>query len=466
MTPTTKPSITTEELLGSMNRALPYSHEAEQGIVSCLLQRPELLNDFPATTTIYHDATRTMCEVIHGLAAKGKPYDPVTLTHALRDQNLLDKVGGAAAISELFAFVPIPSHFPYYKKIVMEKFALREIIRASALTIAQAFEHGTEQSHDDVTVVLDEAARRVQDAREVSAMEESAELPETPLAELVMQVLEDSETQAQSGRKIAGLSTGIEAIDDIMGGLDAGCLTVVSAESSDGKSSLCRQMLEDVAIEGHQAVAYTYEMMPKTEARRILCSQGRIDAKSLKMGLLTRGEQMALAANAQKVAKWDMHIIDVAGKTIEQICRDITRRSRKLPPGKRIVALIDYIQLCKTGVTDKKNREREVAHITATAKQCAKMTGAHIIMPSQQNKDGDVRESMAIEQDADTLIQIKKVKSTAKKPAWKREGEDEQPNNIRRIFFKKVRDGERYTHVTMELVGRHYRFEIVRDPEE
>jgi len=204
-------------------------------------------------------------------------------------------------------------------------------------------------------------------------------------------------------------------------------------------------------------------MMPKTEARRILCSQGRIDAKSLKMGILTKGEQMSLTAHVHKVSKWDMHLIDVAGKTIEQICRDITRRAKKLPKGKRLVAMIDYIQLAKTSSASK-NREREVAHITATAKQCAKQTGAHIIMPSQQNKDGDVRESMAIEQDADTLIQIQKVKPSGKQPAWKQAKEDE-PNNVRRIFFKKVRDGERYTSVTMELVGRHYRFEVVREDE-
>lgn len=459
-------TITTEELLASLNRALPCSDEAEKGIISCLLQRPELLNEAPSPAAFYHDANRLVYEKMHELAAKGKPFDPVTLTHYLRDANLLDKVGGAAQISDLFGFTPISAHFPFYRKIVMEKFTLREIIRASALNIVQAFEHGKEQTDEDVTVVLDEAARRIQDAREVSAMEESAELPETPIRELVMQVLEESEAQASTGTKFSGVSTGIDQIDAIMGGLEPGCLTVVSAESSDGKSSLCRQMLESVAAEGHYSVAYTYEMMPKTEARRILCSQGRIDAKSLKMGLLTRGEQMALASHANKVTKWNFSIIDVAGKTIEQICRDITRRSRKLPTGKKIVALIDYIQLCKTGLSDKKNREREVAHITATAKQCAKMTGAHIIMPSQQNKDGDVRESMAIEQDADTLVQIQKIKNKAKKQAWKQEEQDDAPNNIRRIFFKKVRDGERYTHVTMELVGRHYRFEVVREPEE
>jgi replicative DNA helicase len=188
----------------------------------------------------------------------------------------------------------------------------------------------------------------------------------------------------------------------------------------------------------------------------------------LKMGLLTRGEQVALTSHAQKVSKWDFSIIDVAGKTIEQICRDITRRARNLPTGKRLVAMIDYIQLCKTAAASK-SREREVAHITATAKQCAKTTGAHIIMPSQQNKDGDVRESMAIEQDADTLIQIQKLKpSTKKVPAYKQAAQEEEAasSNVRRIFFKKVRDGERYTWVMMELRGRHYRFEVVREPEE
>ena len=461
-------TLTTEELLASLNRALPCSDEAEKGVISCLMQRPELLNECPAPATIYHEGTRAIYEAMQTLAAKGQPFDPVTLTHFLREQGALDKVGGAVAISDLWGFTPISAHFPFYRKIVMEKFTLREVIRASALNIAQAYEHGKEQTDDDVTVVLDDAARRIQDAREVSSMEESAELPSTPIRELVMQVLEDCEGQASSGRKFAGVSTGIEAVDDIMGGLEPGCLTVVAAESSDGKSSLCRQILEEVAKEGHQCVDYTYEMMPKTEARRILCSQGRIDARNLKMGLLTRGEQGSLAAHARKVSEWDMHIIDVAGKTIEQICRDITRRARKLPASKRLVAMIDYIQLCKTAATDKKNREREVAHITATAKQCAKTTGAHIIMPSQQNKDGEVRESMAIEQDADNLIQIQKVKQQGKKPAWQRgeQDEDEKPSWVRKIFFKKLRDGERYRHVMMELRGNNFRFEVIRETEE
>jgi replicative DNA helicase len=456
-----KPPPTIEELLASLNREVPFSDDAEKGVISCVLQRPELMADAPAPSTLYHAANRLVFAAMVDLANHGRPFDPITLTHSLREQGKLETVGDGAAISELFAFVPIPSHFAHYKKIVMEKFALREIITASCLNIQQAQDHGKE-GEDDVTVVMDEAARRLQDAREIAAMEESAELPTVPIRELVAQVLEDAETMAHSGKKMAGLSTGIDAIDSIMGGLEPGCLTVIAAESSDGKSSLCRQMLESVASEGHQAVDYTYEMMPKTEARRVLCSQGRIDAKSLKMGILTRGEQMALASHAGKVSRWDMHIVDVAGKTIEAICRDIARRCRKLPQGKKIVAMIDYIQLCKTAAASK-NREREVAHITATAKQCAKMTGAHILMPSQQNKEGEVRESMAIEQDCDNLIQIQKIEGKAggKKPAWKQDDEKQEPNNRRRIFFKKLRDGERYASVMMELRGQFYRFDLI-----
>lgn len=455
-------TITTEELLGSLNQPLPFSDEAEKGIVSCLLQRPELINDCPAPAVIYHEATKLVYSAMLALAAAGSPFDPVTLTHAMRDQGTLANAGGAAAISELFAFVPLPSHFPYYRKIVMDKFTLRETIRAAALTAKHALQHGKEQDDCSVADVVEDATNRIMAVRETAQIEQSAELPSHPIRELVLQVLDEAESRATSGVKLNGISTGIARFDEIMGGLEAGCLTVISAESSDGKSAICRQILESVAQDGHQAVDYTYEMMPKTEARRVLCSQARIDASNLKSGMLTRGEQMALASNARKVSEWDFHVVDVAGKTIEQICRDISRRSRKLTQGKKIVAMIDYIQLCKTSAKSS-NREREVAHITATAKQCAKMTGAHLLMPSQQNKDGDVRESMAIEQDADTLIQIQKIKP-AKSPAWKKSDADEaEPSNVRRVFFKKVRDGERHSSAMMELVGRHYRFEPARE---
>jgi replicative DNA helicase len=451
---------TTEELLASLNQALPFSDEAEKGVLSCLLQYPLRCEEAPPPEMFHHEQNRTVAAIIVTLYGANKPVDPISITHALRDRGLLDKVGGAVAISELFAFCPIPSHFPYYSAIVREKFSFRQMIGALAAGIAhlQAFQGINDETAADA---LQHCQKLVCEAVNDDG---SSELKYQPIKELLMQVVDDSQAMAESGKSIPGITTGIPGIDAICGGFEDGCLTVVAAESSDGKSSLCRQMIEAVAEEGHCAIDFTYEMMPKTEARRMLCSQGRIDANSLKMGLLTKGEQNALEAKAARIMGWDIHIIDVAGKTIEQICRHIARKSKRLPKGKKIVALIDYIQLCKTSAVSK-SREREIAHITSTAKQCAKMTGAHIIMPSQQNKEGEVRESMAIEQDADTLIQIQKIEVKSTKKAWEKTEEDNKPNNIRRIFFKKLRDGERYTFVTMELVGRFFRFEPVREPE-
>jgi replicative DNA helicase len=153
-----------EELLASFNRALPFSDEAEKGVLSCLLQDPvERLSECRVnlpSLAFYHDANRTIYEKLLEFYDKNLPVDPVTLTHALREQNLLDKVGGAAAISELFAFVPIPSHFPYYKKIVLDKHILRELIHASSLNIHHAYEHGKEQMDENIDTLIDHAEQR------------------------------------------------------------------------------------------------------------------------------------------------------------------------------------------------------------------------------------------------------------------------------------------------------------------
>ena len=195
----------------------------------------------------------------------------------------------------------------------------------------------------------------------------------------------------------------------------------------------------------------------------MICSQAGIDSSNLKHGILTRAEHQSIGVKTMRLSKWPISIVDVAGKTIEQICRDIARRSKRLKQGQKLVASIDYIQLCLTSKANGGNREREVAHITATAKQCAKMTGAHIIMPSQLNEDGKVRESRAIEQDSDNLIIIQKQ---AEKPgkAWEKK-KDEEPNFDRNLFIKKNRNGERLKIVKATLHGRFFRFEPTKSEE-
>lgn len=448
---------TTEDLLASLNKQLPYDDDTEQAILSCLLQRPSLCDEAPHSEIMYHEANRIILTTIIGLFAAGKPIDQISLTHALRNANKLTIVGGPAFISELFTLIPSASNYQYYLTILRDKFAFRQMIGAMAAGIAhlQAFQEADGVSATDaiqhVTKLVCEAVND----------DSSADLPCRQIGELLTDVLNGIEERCANPGKIPGISTGFAGFDKYLGGLEDGRLTVIAGESSDGKSCLARQFVESACLQDHVGVIYTYEMRDTEEAGRLICSQAGIDSSNLKHGMLTRVEHQSIGVKTMRLSKWPISIVDVAGKTIEQICRDIARRSKRLKQGQKLVASIDYIQLCLTSKTNGGNREREVAHITATAKQCAKMTGAHIIMPSQLNEDGKVRESRAIEQDSDNLIIIQKPFEKQAK-AWEKKKEDE-PNYDRNLFIKKNRNGERLKIVKATLNGRFFRFDPARE---
>lgn len=450
---------TTEDFLASLNKQLPYDDDTEQAFLSCLLQRPSLCDEAPHAEIMYHEANRIILTTIIGLFAAGRPIDQISLTHALRNANKLTIVGGPAFISELFTLIPSASNYQYYLTILRDKFAFRQMIGAMAAGIAhlQAFQEADGISATDaiqhVTKLVCEAVND----------DSSADLPCRQIGELLTDVLNGIEERCANPGKIPGISTGFAGFDKYLGGLEDGRLTVIAGESSDGKSCLARQFVESACLQDHVGVIYTYEMRDTEEAGRLICSQAGIDSSNLKHGILTRAEHQSIGVKTMRLSKWPISIVDVAGKTIEQICRDIARRSKRLKQGQKLVASIDYIQLCLTSKANGGNREREVAHITATAKQCAKMTGAHIIMPSQLNEDGKVRESRAIEQDSDNLIIIQKQ---AEKPgkAWEKK-KDEEPNFDRNLFIKKNRNGERLKIVKATLHGRFFRFEPSKSEE-
>lgn len=450
---------TTEDLLASLNKQLPYDDDTEQALLSCLLQRPSLCDEAPHAEIMYHEANRIILTTIIGLFAAGKPIDQISLTHALRNANKLTIVGGPAFISELFTLIPSASNYQYYLTILRDKFAFRQMIGAMAAGIAhlQAFQEADGVSATDaiqhVTKLVCEAVND----------DSSADLPCRQIGELLTDVLNGIEERCANPGKIPGISTGFAGFDKYLGGLEDGRLTVIAGESSDGKSCLARQFVESACLQDHVGVIYTYEMRDTEEAGRLICSQAGIDSSNLKHGMLTRAEHQSIGVKTMRLSKWPISIVDVAGKTIEQICRDIARRSKRLKQGQKLVASIDYIQLCLTSKTNGGNREREVAHITATAKQCAKMTGAHIIMPSQLNEDGKVRESRAIEQDSDNLIIIQKPFEKQAK-AWEKKKDDE-PNYERNLFIKKNRNGERLKIVKATLNGRFFRFDPARENE-
>lgn len=356
-----------EELLASFNRALPFSDEAEKGVLSCLLQDPvERLSECRVTLpalAFYHEANRTIYEKLLEFYDKNLPVDPVTLTHALREQGILDKVGGAASISELFAFVPIPTHFPYYKKIVLDKHILRELIHASSLNIHNAYEHGKEQMDENIDTLIDHAEQRVLAVRESVGAQEGIKT----LSTHVMDAIDSIQYMLEHPGQLRGLSTGYTKLDSMSSGLQGGEMFVIAARPSMGKTSLAMNIVEHIAVDCNTPCAvFSLEMSATMFVRRLLVSRARLSMQDLSRGLLSRAQQDALAKATRDLQKAQIFIDETPGLDV----MEMRAKSRRLKKQQGIqMIMIDYLQLVTSGSRRAKdNRQIEIAEISAGIK--------------------------------------------------------------------------------------------------
>ena len=442
---------TAEELLASINRALPFSDEAEKGVLSCLLQDPnERLSDcrvnLPAHA-FYHEANRTIYEKLLEFYDKNLPVDPVTLTHTLRDQNLLDKVGGAAAISDLFSFTPISAHFPFYKKIVMEKHILRELIHASSLNIHYAYEHGKEQLDEDIDTVLDHAEQRALGVRQQIGAKEGIK----SLSQHVMDAIDSIQYMLEHPGQLRGLSTGYTKLDTLSSGLQGGEMFVIAARPSMGKTSFAMNVVEHIAVDCNTPCAvFSLEMSATMLVRRLLVSRARLSMQDLSRGLLSRAQQDALAKATRDLQKAQIFIDETPGLDIMEL-RAKARRLKK-QHGIQMI-MIDYLQLMTSGSRRAKdNRQIEIAEISAGVKGIAKELNVPVIVLAQLNRAvesrkgqrpvlSDLRESGSIEQDADMVGLLTRSDYAGAKMEVEDEEAEEKKRGEAMLIIAKNRNG-------------------------
>jgi replicative DNA helicase len=404
---------TAEELLANINRALPYSDEAEKGVLSSLLQDPgeriiEARILLPVAA-FYHEANRTIYEMLLGLYDRNIPIDPVVLTNALRDQNRLDGVGGAAAITELFTFVPSPAHYQHYRKIVLDKFMLRQLIHACSLNIHQAYEFGREQVDGDVGTLVDISEQRILAVRESTGKQDNIK----SLASHVMEAVDAIHQMMQNPGQLRGLSTGYQLLDKMSSGLQGGEMFVIAARPSMGKTSLAMNIVEHVAADRGKPVAvFSLEMSASMLVRRLLASRAGVAMSDLSRGCPTRNQQEALTRATRELQKVQIYIDDTPGLDILEM-RAKARRLKK-QHGIALI-MIDYLQLVTSSSRRAKdNRQIEIAEISAGIKGLAKELDVPVIVLAQLNRAvearkgqrpvlSDLRESGSIEQDADMV---------------------------------------------------------------
>jgi len=441
----TEPLPTAEELLGTFNRPMPFSDEAEKGVLSCLLQDPKRiaanLHTMPPGL-FYHAGNREIFTTLVDEAVEGNPIDPVNVTHRLRNLGRLDHVGGAAMISELFAFIPIPSHFPYYLDILRNMFSQRKHIEAHARSLHCLFD----AQDVGISAVLDDIK---------GIMEEAGKLPgqllkSLTLAEALNPLLAEIEERSKHPGKLPGISTGFSTIDKNTGGMMPGQVWVFAGEPGDGKSTIIQNCAEAAAMDGCKVRWYPLEMPHNEQTLRLLASSAMVDNGNLYSGVLTNGEQQAIARAVGRLKRNNIELVDVEDASATDIFADIERSDCD-------VVVVDYLQLMEDSSARKSDtREGVLASISRRQKRLARRTGKVILTASQLNDSGKLRESRAIGQDADKVYLIKKYASEASETGF--------DDAMRTLWCDKNRGGKRHWELKLKFFGSIFQFREDSEP--
>ncbi|MCB1097899.1 MAG: replicative DNA helicase [Verrucomicrobiae bacterium] len=387
-------------------RLLPNSVEAEKGVLSCMLQAPKAaIGETVERVTANHfhvPAHQVLYELIIEINESGKPVNPVSVQQTLMDREILDQVGGPAAVLDLFTFVPTAAHLSFYLDVLCEKYILRNIIESC--TNCVTFAYGNQEN---VEMVLDEVERVVLGIRG----EDKAKLKS--MSDLVMEAIDEIEEMVANPGSLNGLPTGFSELDKMTNGLHGGEMFILAARPSMGKTSFVMNIVETLAVDNNIPCAvFSLEMSAKQLVQRLLCSRARINMLSLQSGMMRQSDIQNLTRAARELSAATIVIDDTPSISILEL-RHKTRRFRDQFGIKAIA--IDYLQLMRsTSKRAQENRQQEIAEISSGIKGLAKELDIPALVLAQLNRNpegreggkprlSDLRESGSIEQDADIV---------------------------------------------------------------
>ncbi|MFH1077326.1 MAG: replicative DNA helicase [Pseudomonadota bacterium] len=388
----------------SLHKIPPQNIEAEQSILGSILIENGVLYDvveFLSEWDFYREAHRRIYHGILALFEKSEPIDLVTLSNILKDQNQLEAIGGSAYLAELVDHVPIAVNASQYAKIIREKSILRSLISATSKVAGRCYE-----SSGDVDEVLDYAE---------SAIFEISENKITPsfypLRDIITQSFKTLEDRSEHKDFITGVPSGFHDLDAITAGFQPSDLIIIAARPSMGKTAFALNIAENAAIESGIPVAvFSLEMSKEQLAMRLLCSRAKVDSFRLRTGFLKKEDWSRLTRAAGVLSEAEIYIDDSPSISV----MEIRAKARRLKLDKNLgLVIIDYLQLMK-GRASAERRELEISEISRSLKALAKELNIPVVALSQLNRKveerqnkrpmlSDLRESGAIEQDADLI---------------------------------------------------------------
>ena len=444
-------------------RVPPHSTEAESSVLGGLLLDNgawDRVGDLLHASDFYRFEHRLIWEAIYDLVNQSKPADVVTVYEQLQNQGKGSEVGGLAYLNALAQYVPSAANIRRYAEIVRERAVLRKLIAASDEIATSAFN----PSGRNVAEVLDMAEQRVfQIGEESSRMKQGFQSMNT----LVVDLLDRVQEMADNPNDITGVPTGFIDLDRMTSGLQAGDLVVLAARPSMGKTAFAINIAEHVALnEGLPVAVFSMEMAANQLAVRIVGSIGRIHQGRLRTGKLNDDEWPRLTEAIERLGSVSLHIDETAGLTPSELRANARRLARTC--GKLGLIVVDYLQLMSGSKSDGENRATELGEISRGLKMLAKELQCPVIALSQLNRSveqrtdkrpmmSDLRESGAIEQDADIIMFIYRdeyyTKEQCKEPG------------VAEIIIGKQRNGPTGT-VKLAFLNHMTRFESLASGDE
>ena len=422
------------KLMGDM----PHSLEAEQALLGCLLLDTRIQVEVAAflkEEDFYAESHKYIFSAMESIIKKNQPVDLVTLTDALEKQGALEQAGGITYIAELTNVMPSSANYQRYLDIVTRDSLLRKLIKGSAEIIGEC------KTSVDKATALSFAEKTVYD---ISNEADTSEM--VKIGSVIPDVMSKFDELTNDKSSLKGIKTGYKGLDNLINGLHNSDLMILAARPAVGKTSFAMNIVENVAMQGYSCAVFSLEMGKEQLTERILCSVAGVSMENAKKGKMNKTEWLKIAKAREKLSNAKIFIDDSA--VIRP--RELISKCRRLKSRFGLdFVMVDYMQLMtpdKTRSSD--SRQNEITEISRSLKILAKELNVPVLALSQLSRAvetrkgrpqlSDLRESGAIEQDADIVMFIHRPDKSATE---KEIAEGKVQKNVAEILIEKHRSG-------------------------
>ena len=417
---------------------MPHSLEAEQALLGCLLLDTRIQVEVAAflkEEDFFAESHRYIFSAMEDIIKQNQPVDLVTLTDALEKQGTLEQAGGIAYIAELTNVMPSSANYQRYLDIVTRDSLMRKLIKGSAEIIDAC------KSSGDKVAALSFAEKTVYD---ISNQADTSEM--VKIGSVIPEVMSKFDQLTNDKSSLKGIKTGYKGLDNLINGLHNSDLMILAARPAVGKTSFAMNIVENVAMQGYSCAVFSLEMGKEQLTERMLCSVAGVSMENAKKGKMNKTEWLKIAKAREKLANAKIYIDDSA--VIRP--RELISKCRRLKSRFGLdFVMVDYMQLMTPDKSrNSDSRQNEITDISRNLKILAKEINVPVLALSQLSRAvetrkgrpqlSDLRESGAIEQDADIVMFIHRPDKSATE---KEIAEGKVQKNVAEILIEKHRAG-------------------------